>query len=195
MLKLCKSKCIQVHFKGINTLRTQLFNPKDKDPKLQESGIIYHYKCPHLNCPEAYIGEIGRAQGIGSVNTLRPLPIYTHNNHTGHPLDPNCFNIIHKETLDFSRIIKEAMFIRVNDPTLNKNLAKYQLPHVWDSIVQETPMLQLKPSSLPLPSHPLLVHHPHPSPHPPQQPPNCLLQAGAHVHFLVSIKCKGFKHP
>ena len=32
--RLCKSRDIQVHFKGINTLRTQLVNPKDKDPKL-----------------------------------------------------------------------------------------------------------------------------------------------------------------
>ena len=61
--RLCKSKGIQVNFKGTNTLRTQLVNPKDKDPKLQKSGIIYHYKSPHLNCPEAYIGESGRALG------------------------------------------------------------------------------------------------------------------------------------
>ena len=32
--RLCKSNGIQVHFKGINTLRTQLVNPKDKDPQL-----------------------------------------------------------------------------------------------------------------------------------------------------------------
>ena len=35
----------------------------------------------------------------------------------------------------------------------------------------------------------------HTSPHPPQQPPNHLLQMGAHVHFLVNVKCRGFKHP
>ena len=61
--RLCKSKGIQVHLKGTNTFRTQLINPKDKDPKLQKSGIIYQYKCPHLNCPEAYIGESGRTLG------------------------------------------------------------------------------------------------------------------------------------
>ena len=31
--RLCKSKGIQVHFKGTNTLGTQLVNPKDKDPR------------------------------------------------------------------------------------------------------------------------------------------------------------------
>ena len=55
---LCKRKGIQVHFKGTNTLRTALGNPKDKDPKVNQTGIIYHYQCPHINCPSAYIGEI-----------------------------------------------------------------------------------------------------------------------------------------
>ena len=75
--RLCKSKGIQVHFKGLDTLRTQLVNPKDKDLKLQKSGIIYHYKCPHLNCPEAYIRKQAGHWGTGSVNTLRPLPLST----------------------------------------------------------------------------------------------------------------------
>ena len=44
--KLCKKKAIQVHFKGTNTLRTALGNPKDKAPKNNQTGIIYHYQCP-----------------------------------------------------------------------------------------------------------------------------------------------------
>ena len=40
--RLCKAKGIQIHYKGTNTLRTLLGNPKDKDPKTQNSGIIYH---------------------------------------------------------------------------------------------------------------------------------------------------------
>ena len=105
--RLYKSKGIQVHFKGINTLRTQLVNPRDKDPRLQKSAIIYHYRCPHLNCPESYIGETGRVLGdMGSKHLKAPSPNYTHNNHMRHPLNPNCFKIIHKETLSFSRTTK-----------------------------------------------------------------------------------------
>ena len=59
--KLCKKKGIQVHFKGTNTLRTALGNPKDKDPKNNQTGIIYHYQCPHINYPSAYISESGRS--------------------------------------------------------------------------------------------------------------------------------------
>ena len=28
--------------------------------------------------------------------------------------------------------------------SLNRNLGKYQLPHLWDNILQDTPALQLK---------------------------------------------------
>ena len=41
------------------------------------------------------------------------------------------------------------------------------------------------------PSHPLLAHHPHPSQHPPNNPPTNYSRSGANVHFLVSIKCRG----
>ena len=172
--KLCKSKGIQVHFKGSNTLMTQLVNLKDKDPKTQKSGIIYHYKCPHINCPEAYIGESGRALGERVKEHLKiPSPILHHSTTTGHSLEPDNFNIIHKEVHSHSRTIKEAIFICVNDPTLNRNLGKYQLLHIWDSILQASPMLLLKPSSLPASPTPFLPQPhiaPKPSPHIPHHP-------------------------
>ena len=121
--KLCKSKGIRVHFKGSNTLRTHLVNPKDKDPKTQKSGIIYHYKCPHINCPDAYTGESGRAHGERVKEHLKtPSPIFHHSSTTGHLLEPDNFNIIHKEVHSHSRTIKKGMFICINDPTLNRNL-------------------------------------------------------------------------
>ena len=73
-----------------------------------------------------------------------PSPIHQHSNSTGHLLDPEHFNIMHRETQGISRNIKPAMFIHVNDPSLNRNLGKYQLLHIWDNILQDTQMLQLK---------------------------------------------------
>ena len=61
--KACHSRGIQVHFMGTNTLKTLLVKPKDKDNKLQKSGVIYHFKCPHINCPDTYVGESGRLFG------------------------------------------------------------------------------------------------------------------------------------
>ena len=34
--------------------------PKDRDNKLQKRWVIYKFKCPHINCPEEYIGESRR---------------------------------------------------------------------------------------------------------------------------------------
>ena len=128
---ICKAKGIQVPLKGTNTLRTLLVTPMDKDPKLNKSGVTYHFKCPHINGPEAYIGESGRALGDRIKEHLKaPTPIHHHSSSTEHLLIPECFNIIHWETQGSSRNIKEAMFIRVNDPLLNRNLGKYQLPHI-----------------------------------------------------------------
>ena len=41
--RTCNKKGIQVHFKGSNTIKTLLMAPKDKDTKLQKSGVIYKY--------------------------------------------------------------------------------------------------------------------------------------------------------
>ena len=115
-------------------------------------GVLYHFKCPQINCTESYIGESGRALGDRIKEHLNaPSPIHHHSSSTGHPLSPQCFNIIQQGTQGPSRNIKEAMFICVNDPSLNRNLEKYQLPHIWD-ILQDTSALQVKQSNLPLPS-------------------------------------------
>ena len=73
--KTCNNKGIQVHFKGTNTVKTFLMAPKDRDHKLQKSGIIYRFECPHINCPEEYIGEPGRTLGDSEKENLRaPFP-------------------------------------------------------------------------------------------------------------------------
>ena len=33
------------------------------------------------------------------------------------------------------RAIKEAIYIRVNNPILNRNIGKYNLPHIWDKVL------------------------------------------------------------
>ena len=88
--KLCKRKGIQVHFKGTNTLRTALGNPKDKDLQNNQTGIIYHYKCPHINCPSAYIGESGRSLGEGVKEHFKAPPHTPPQYHdrTSHGLKP-----------------------------------------------------------------------------------------------------------
>ena len=42
-----------------------------------------------------------------------------------------------------SRYIKESIYIRVNNPTLNNNIGKFNLPHIWDRVLINTPGLKL----------------------------------------------------
>ena len=115
--RLCKSRGIKVHFKGTNTLGPALGNPKYKDPKTNQTGIIYKYQCPHIHCTRSYIGESGRSLGERVKEHFKaPSPIHHHSTTTGHPMDPNQFNIVHKEVNSQSRTIKEAMFICMQDP-------------------------------------------------------------------------------
>ena len=94
--------------------------------------------------------RIWQILGGNSQGTLQdPLPIYLHSTTTGHPMDPEHFSIVHKEVNSHSRTIKEAMFIQVQDPTLNRSIGKYQLPHIWDHLLMASPTLEHKPSSIP----------------------------------------------
>ena len=45
---------------------------------------------------------------------------------------------------NLSRNSKESIYIRVNNPTLNKNVGKFNLPHIWDMVLLNTKGLNLK---------------------------------------------------
>ena len=170
--KLCKRKGIQVHYKGTNTLRTALGNPKDKDPKANQTGIIYHYQCPHINCPSAYIGESGRTLGDSVKEHFKaPSPIHLHSTTAGHPMDPNQFNIVHKEVNSHSRTIKEAMFICVQDPPKQKSWRVPASAHMGPPPPGiSNPSVQANQSTSQLYSHVTPPYwFPSPPPLPPQQ--------------------------
>ena len=56
----------------------------------------------------------------------------------------NIVKIVGREDQNLSRTIKEALYIRVNNPSLNKNIGKYHLPHIWDEVLLNTSELKLK---------------------------------------------------
>ena len=136
---------IEVHFRSSKTLKDELVAPKDKDHITNKSGIIYRFKCDRLECGEEYIGETARTFGERLKEHLKaPSPIYDHSNITGHNANINNFTIVGREEQNLSRLIKESMFIRVNNPSLNKNIGKYHLPHVWDEVLINNIELKLK---------------------------------------------------
>ena len=54
------------------------------------------------------------------------------------------FKIIGMEGHNMARAIKEAIYIRGNNPTLNRNIGKYNLPHIWDRVLFSIPELKTK---------------------------------------------------
>ena len=103
--------------------------PKDQDPKEKKSGVIY--QCGTRDCCEEYIRETSRTLGKRYQENLRePSPIQVHSQLNGHQLSPDNFIIIGREGQDLTRLIKESIYIRVNNPTLNRNIGKFQLNHI-----------------------------------------------------------------
>ena len=141
---ICGKYGIQVHFKGNTTIKQILMKPKDPDPKDNRSGLIYSYRCPQLDCDDEYIGETGRTLGERRKEHLKqPSPIHGYSQTMGHPIEDQNFNIIGREDWGQARTIKESIYIRVNNPTLNQNIGKYNLKHIWDRVLFNTPRLKL----------------------------------------------------
>ena len=122
-----------------------LVSPKDKDPMVNQSGAIYRYQCGDLGCDDEYIGETSRTFGERYKEHLKaPSAIHHHSIQTGHPTNQNNFQIVGREGHNLARNIKEAIYIRVNNPSLNNNIGKFNLSHIWDRVLLNTKGLTLK---------------------------------------------------
>ena len=95
-------------------------------------------------CDEEYIGESSRTFGERfKEHQKAPSPIFDHYTTTGHKISIENFDIVGREDQNLTRTIKEALFIRVNDPSLNRNIGKYHLPHIWDEVLFNISELKL----------------------------------------------------
>ena len=141
----CSRFGVQVHFKGGLTIKDLLMAPKDKDHILKKSGVIYKYTCDKVECDEEYIGESARlfAERF-KEHQKAPSPIHDHSIRSGHEVNIENFSIVGREDQNLTRTIKEALYIRVNSPSLNKNIGKYHLPHIWDEVLCNSTELKLK---------------------------------------------------
>ena len=52
--RTCKKYDIEVHLKGGPTIKNLLMTPKDKDPILKRSGVIYRFKSNRVECDGEY---------------------------------------------------------------------------------------------------------------------------------------------
>ena len=134
-----------MHFKGGRTIKDFLAKPKDRDAIWQKGGVIYRYKCGKVDCKEEYFEGSGRTFAERYKEHMKaPSPIHDHHNTTGHDIFLDNFSIVGREDQNLTKSIKKAIFIRVNDPSFNRNIGNYQLPHIWDEVLIHSPGLRFK---------------------------------------------------
>ena len=129
--KIYRMYGIQTHFKGNRTFKNILVKPKDKDPLDRKSGAIYWYQHGELACDGKYIGRTSSIFGERyKEHLMEHSPIYGHSNQSGHSTNPDNFTIIGWGDHGLTKTIKESIYIRVNNPTHNRNVGKYNLHQI-----------------------------------------------------------------
>ena len=97
--RTCNKHGVQVYFREGVTFKNILMAPKDQDPMLKKSGVIYRYKCNRVECDEEYIGESSRTFGERFKEHQKALsPIYDHHNISGHMVSIVNFSIVGERT-------------------------------------------------------------------------------------------------
>jgi hypothetical protein len=150
---------IATAMKPHTTLRNLLVHPKDKREPLNSTDVIYSIPCK--NCDQAYIGETGRKFGKrleehkseaeklsanvrtranrkASQSTVNKSAISDHVVDTNHVIDWEEAKIVGKESDRYKRWIKEAISIRKQGNTMNRDEGQYNLSHVFDDLLKET---------------------------------------------------------
>ena len=100
--------------------------------------------CSRLDYNEENIGESATTFHSRFKDYLKAQSlIYGHQSTRGYPTTLDKFSIVGREGQSFARTIKESIYIMVNY-TLNRNMGKCNLPHIWDGVLINTQELQIK---------------------------------------------------
>ena len=140
--KACSKHGVQVYFRGGKTIRSHLVATEDKDHIFKK---VESYTDTNVtgwsvmkNILECLLEHLER----GSRKSKGPSPINGHFNTTGHTTTIENFSIVGREDQTLIRTIKEVLYIRVNNPSPNKSISKYHLPHKWNEVLFNTSELK-----------------------------------------------------
>ena len=141
--KICSKHDTQTHFKGNKIIKNILLSPKDKD-HMENKKWTYWFQCGELACDEEPLGETSRTFGERFKEQLKETsPIYNQGCIISHITTQDNFQIIGREDNGIARTIKESIYIRVNNPTIKRNIGKFNLHHIWDGVLFNTPGLKI----------------------------------------------------
>ena len=127
--------------------------------KLVLKGTVYHGRC-YCHREYVWLMLLPMADFVARWLMLLPLWALLGGWCCCCQININKFTIIGREDQSLIRAIKEAILIRVNDPSLNRNIGKYHLPHIWDEVLHNTSELKLKHWPVAIPSATWLQHLP-----------------------------------
>ncbi len=115
---------IPVFFKPGNTLRQKLVHPKDRTPHTQKSNLVNAVQCSK-ECNDLYISETKqtlhkRMAQHTRANTSGPdTAVHLHLKEMAHSFEDSNVHILVREDRWFEKIIKEAIYVKVEKPSLN----------------------------------------------------------------------------
>ena len=129
------------------TIKDLLVRPKDKTPQGQQCGVIY--KIPCADCDSFYIGETGRQLNtrIGEhKKSVRMDGISSavgeHQMDTGHNIAWEDISVLGIEGKDYPRKIREAIEIRTQQPSLNRDQG-LELPALYNRVLSSRSLDQI----------------------------------------------------
>ena len=134
---------VPTYFKSSNTLRQLLVHPKDPVGKDKVVGPVYKISCEE--CDTTYVGETERSLKARFGEHRRPSSTTSEVSEHVHTDNPNHNIMIMLENTKilsvehkwFERGVKEAIYIRAMNPSLNRDGGRYNLPPVWNNIIKE----------------------------------------------------------
>ena len=104
-------------------------------------GPVYKIKCEE--CEATYVGETERSLKSRFNEHRRPRSTtsmgskHIHTDQLEHTVELDNTEILTTESRWFERGVKEAIFIRALNPSLNRDGGRYNLPPVWDNIIKK----------------------------------------------------------
>ena len=141
-----KDHGVDCYFKPTNCLRQLLCSPKDPTKKGDTVGAIYHVRClgsTGVDCDSTYIGETERTLAKRIAEHLRPSSVtksevatHIHKDCPHHSVSMETVAVLDRDKDWYRRGVREAIYIRVNKPDLNRDQGRTRLSHSWDPLLQ-----------------------------------------------------------
>ena len=129
---------IPTYFKPTSTLQQLLVKPKDPVSKENVMGPVYKIKWEE--CDVVYVGETERSLKVRlsehqwPSSTTSEVSKHIHVDHPQHSVQLENTEVFTTEPRWFERGVKEAIYIRALNPSLNRDGGRFNLPPVWDII-------------------------------------------------------------